>query len=41
MLAGISSKWETAGADESFDTAEECCRALRHIKAKLDAPKTV
>lgn len=41
MLSGISSKWETAGKVESFHTAEECCRALRHIKAKLDAPKTV
>ena len=41
MLSGISSKWETARKDDSFATAEECCRALRHIKAKLDAPKTV
>ncbi len=41
MLSGISSKWETASEDKSFHTAEECCRALRHIKSKLDAPKTV
>lgn len=41
MLSGISSKWETAGDDKGFQTAEECCRALRHIKSQLDAPKTV
>ena len=41
MLSGISVKWETAGDDKGFATAEECCRALLHIKTKLDAPKIV
>lgn len=41
MLSGISSKYETIGHVKSFDVAEECCRALQHIKAKLDAPKIV
>lgn len=39
MLSGISSKYETIGHVKSFEVAEECCRALRHIKAKLDAPQ--
>jgi hypothetical protein len=39
MLSGISSKYETIGHVKSFEVAEECCRALQHMKARLDAPE--
>jgi hypothetical protein len=38
-LAQVSLTHEKAGNVEAFRAAEECCKALRELKARSDAPK--
>lgn len=38
-LSIISGKYETAGDDEGFRVAEECCAALRSIAIMIEADR--